>query len=86
MATVLQRFTHLGLAHNNKILMIVGVEVANKFLPYTTIEREGWGRKSILQKEGDQEFTVWDYPNWWVKEMDAIIINFLNHYLDAKIN
>ena len=85
MATVLERFEHLGLAHNNKILMIVGVHISQKF-----IEQNGLSgyRQRHTQKEGEDEFEVWDYPEHWLKEMDRQIILFLEHYLDkqTKVN
>lgn len=84
MATVLERFEHLGLAHNNKILMIVGVHISNKFneqqgeLEYCRLRKE--------QQEGEEKFNVWDYPDWWLKEMDREIIIYLEHYLESKAN
>lgn len=83
MATVLQRFNHLGLAHNNKILMIVGDQVSKKFVQQ--YGKFGDYRKEVFQKEDDEEFSVWDYPDFWLKEMDKIIINYLEHYLDLKV-
>ncbi len=78
MATVLERFNHLGLAHNNKILMIVGVHISNNFDFNTS-----WGNRiQKVQKEGDHEFIVWDYPIGFTKHMDTLIITFLEHYLD----
>lgn len=82
MATVLERFNHLGLAHNNKILMIVGVDISNKFVDqYGAL---GDYRRIVIQKEGDSQFDVWDYPDFWLKDMDRLIINFLEHYLDVS--
>ena len=81
MATVLERFNHLGLAHNNKILMIVGVEVSNAF--YWKYGVSGY-RIRCSQKEGDEVFQVWDYPESFIKDMDHCIINFLNHYLEKN--
>ena len=82
MATVLERFNHLGLAHNNKILMIVGVEVSNKFVEQ--YGESGDYRKPKIQIEGEDRFEVWDYPEFWLKDMDRFIINFLNHYLEKN--
>lgn len=79
MATVLERFNHLGLAHNNKILMIVGVEVGQRF-----IESGCDLPKKIQQNEGEFNYYVRDYPDWFIKKMDFEIINFLEHYLDQK--
>lgn len=69
MATVLERFTHLGLAQNKSVLSWAGVHVSNHFC-----EQNLYGRKLKLQKEGDDTFEVWDYPESWTKEMDKIII------------
>lgn len=79
MATVLDRFKHLGLAHNNKILMIVGCHISDKFKDMSRLPRI-----QKIQKEDDQEYLVWDYPESWSKDMDRLILIFLEHYLDLK--
>lgn len=85
MATILQRFEHLGLAHNNKILMIVGVHISKKYLDQFGNQIET-RRKLIQQKEGEEIFDVWDYPESWLKEMDRQILLYLEHYLDLKVD
>jgi len=79
MATVKDRFEHLGLAYNNKILMIVGVHISDKFKDMSRLPRT-----KKFQDEGGEEYFVWDYPDSWNKEMDRLILIFLEHYLDLK--
>jgi len=79
MATVKDRFEHLGLAYNNKILMIVGIHISNKFKDMSRLPRV-----KKIQGEGEFNYEVWDYPDSWNKEMDRLILIFLEHYLDLK--
>lgn len=81
MATVLQRFERLGLAHNNKILMLAGIHVANAFIEKGYTFQNPMLQK-VPQKEDENVFYVWDYPEFWNKEMDHAIIHFLEHYLE----
>jgi hypothetical protein len=86
MATIKERFEHLGLAHNNKILMIVGNHIAEKFRESIPFDNPSWYMTKKLQTENDQEFEVCDYPETFIKRMDFEIINFLEHYLEPKHN
>jgi len=71
MATVLERFNALGLAHSNNILMKCGVVVADAF----DNEEGNIGLVPTKnQQEGDRIFSVRDYPFYWIERMDYVII------------
>ena len=76
MATVFERFNHLGLASSNPILMKVGVTVSNVF--YNTHSNAESLIKRKYQQEHNAAFSVCDYPQEWTKDLDKIIISFLN--------
>lgn len=73
MATVLERFNHLGLASSSKVLMSAGIKVAEVF-----DEEEGKERlypfPKKLQSEGNEKYWVRDYPGYWTERMDYVII------------
>jgi len=73
MATVLDRFNHLGLAKNKSVLSWAGEHVANEFC-----KRNLHGRTTKWQEENGEMITVWDYPEDWIKEMDSIIIKMID--------
>lgn len=78
MATVLERFKALGLEHNKKILSLTGMHVSAVFLKQDVYEK-AYGRMLTTQKEGDEEFKVWDYYPAWTSRMDEIILDFVQN-------
>lgn len=77
MATVLERFNHLGLASSNPVLMKVGLHVS------TVLHNENIGTqiqvKKVSQKEGDHTFFVNNYPDEWTERVDRIILSFVEN-------
>lgn len=74
MATILERFQHLGLAHNNDILSKAGYHVAREY-----DKQDETGRRQKKQVEDGQDFFVWNYPDHWIKELDRLILEFVTN-------
>lgn len=72
MATILERFEHLGLPHSNVILSKVGYFITQKY-----DEQNETGRRYKQQVEDGQTFLVWNYPNHWIAELDKLILRFI---------
>lgn len=72
MPTILERFEKLGLAKNKSILSWAGEHVSHEFC-----KRNLHGRTLKDQQEGEEIFSVWNYPDEWTKEMDAIILKII---------
>lgn len=77
MATVLERFNHLGLASSNPVLMKAGSHVATIFHNTHTRSWELIKEKDQVEPDGNK-YTVNDYPEDWSKEMDRVIMSFVN--------
>lgn len=79
MATVLERFNHLGLASSKQVLSKAGELVAERWhQKHGEMSGDYIPLGHVFQKEGDQEFYVNSYEDFWVGEMDRIIMDWVN--------
>lgn len=80
MPTVLDRFNKLGLASSNLILIKAGQIVAGKWhQQHGEMSGDYKPLGHVYQKEGDQEYFVNYYEDFWTPEMDRIIMSFVNN-------
>lgn len=75
MATVLERFNHLGLAHCNPVLQLCGEHVASHLGHYNPYFDEGIKKRA--QVENGHTYWVNDYPERQTKRMDEEILNWV---------
>lgn len=82
MATIYERFQKLGLETNQSILSATGAWVSQAYkiqhLPFDQ-------RQTITQKEGDNEYPVYLYPDHWTEEMDKIILKYVSNPTERPI-
>lgn len=79
MATVYERFNHLGLASSNSILTKVGCIIAEKWhQKHGEMSGDYKPLGHVFQKEGDKEYFVNYYEDSFTPEIDRIIMEFAN--------
>lgn len=80
MATVLERFNHLGLASNKSVLSWAGERVSQEFINKSLDGTLHLGRSIKEQEESGVVIRVWDYPESWSKEMDRVILKMIDQH------
>lgn len=74
MPTILERFKTIGLPINKSELSWAGERVSESFC-----KKNLHGRTLKEQTESGETFKVWDYPESWIDEMDAIILKMVDN-------
>lgn len=72
MATVLERFNHLGLARSQKVLSQIGKHIARHYT--------NWELKRKYQFENDEWICVNDYPDAFTRMIDMEILNLIKAF------
>lgn len=81
MATVYQRYIQLGYVYDHKTISQIGEKVCADYWRRAPAINLDWRDVCrVIQKEGDAEFAVANYPEIWTSEIDSII----NEYFIAK--
>lgn len=77
MATVLERFNHLGLASSKPVLSKAGELVREKWRIHANTYQKHDDLMETSQFEDGQKILVNDYPEYFISYMDEVILNFV---------